>query len=105
MQGNQPITCNHLNIARNGAISQPLDQSKDLPFYKLLELLERSKQWSEKDVLRRLCVPRTTYRSWRDGTSEPSKRIYWIKLAETFGVPVESLIRADVSLTGIRRPS
>ena len=78
-------------------------QTVGLPFYKFLEHLERSKNWSEKDVLKRLCVPRTTYRSWRDGTSEPSKRIYWIKLAEAFGVPVEALIRANLSLTGFGR--
>ncbi len=76
----------------------------EVPFYKFLECLERSKQWSERDVLRRLCIPRTTYRSWRDGTSEPSKRIYWVKLSNTFGVPIEALIRADLSkLPGFAR--
>lgn len=71
--------------------------TREVPFFKLLEILERSRQWSERDVLLRLAVPRTTYRSWRDGTSEPSKRAYWIKLSQVFGVPIEALIRADLA--------
>ena len=70
-----------------------------IPFYKVLEELERRKGWGEREVLQRLGVPRSTYRSWRDGTSEPSKRLHWIKLAETFGVSVESLIRCNSNLT------
>lgn len=70
----------------------------ELPFYKVLEMLERSKQWTEKDVLLRLAVPRTTYRSWRDGTSEPGRRAYWILLSQAFGVSLEALIRADLTL-------
>ena len=103
MREHLSVTCNEFSIAKNDIKSQMSGQTVGLPFYKLLEHLERSKNWSEKDVLRRLCVPRTTYRSWRDGTSEPSRRIYWIKLSETFGIPVEVLIRADLSLVGFRR--
>ena len=103
MQAKGPINCSHLSINRNIDSSQTAEHVKDLPFYKLLEHLERSKQWSEKDTLLILCVPRSTYRSWRDGTSEPSKRIYWIKLSKTFGVPIEALIRADVGLIDFRR--
>ena len=73
--------------------------TEKLPFFKFLEALERSKQWDEREVLKRLCIPRTTYRSWRDGTSEPSKRAYWIKLSNTFGVPIEALIRVDLTIT------
>jgi transcriptional regulator with XRE-family HTH domain len=82
----------------SSAPSSGAKQGETLPFYKLLEALEYSRSWSERDVLKRLRVPRTTYRSWRDGTSEPSKRIYWIKLSDAFGVPIEALIRGDLSL-------
>jgi hypothetical protein len=73
-------------------------ESQEVPFYKFLELLERSRGWTERDVLNRLNVPRTTYRSWRDGTSEPGRREYWVKLSRAFGVSVEGLIKMDASL-------
>ena len=103
MRDAHKVTCNYFSIAKNDNKSQMSLDSHGLPFYKLLEHLEQSKNWSEKDVLCRLCVPRTTYRSWRDGTSEPSKRIYWIKLAEAFEVPLEALIRMDLNLLQVRR--
>ena len=72
----------------------------ETPFYKILEALEKRWLWSERDVLRRLEIPRTTYRSWRDGTCEPSRRIHWIKLSQAFGVPVEALIKGRVEFIG-----
>ena len=92
------VTNNRPICAPNFSSQQVEKRAEGLPFYKLLEILERNRQWSERDVLRRLGVPRTTYRSWRDGTSEPSKRVYWIKLSQVFGVPIEALIRADLTL-------
>ncbi len=88
---NSPIS------ALNSTARQVEKLAEPIPFYKLLENLERTKRWSERDVLQRLAIPRTTYRSWRDGSSEPSKRAYWIKLSKVFGVPIEALIRADIT--------
>ena len=84
--------------APGGDSLQAEKPDSELPFYKFLEMLERSRQWTEKDVLMRLDIPRTTYRSWRDGTSEPGRRTYWIKLSQAFGVSVEALIRMDTAL-------
>ncbi len=91
-------------LPNNNPTSAPLSNLRqaestiqELPFYKLLEILERTKRWSERDVLQRLAIPRTTYRGWRDGSSEPSKRAYWIKLSKVFGVPIDVLIRADLN--------
>lgn len=103
MQSRLGLNYHHSVITKNVVHGQMFSNSRNLPFYKLLEHLERSKQWSEKEVLSRLAIPRTTYRSWRDGTSEPSKRIYWIKLSEVFGVSIEALIRLDFDLISTRR--
>lgn len=61
------------------------DAPEDEPFLKILERLEREAQLTEAEVIRRLGLPRSTYRSWKDGTSEPSKRIYWLKLSQVLG--------------------
>ena len=62
------------------------------PFYKVLESLERRSGFTERDAIQRLGIPRSTYRSWKDGTCEPSKRRYWQLLAEVFGLDVSELI-------------
>jgi hypothetical protein len=76
-----------------------MEQQELLPFYKVLEVLENRRQWSERDVLARLSVPRTTYRSWRYGPTEPCRRIHWIKLSEAFNVSIDNLIRGDLAIT------
>src|ERR1700677_3416276 len=66
--------------------------SEATPFYKILQVLEVKAGLTEKEVIQRLEIPRSTYRSWKDGTSEPSRRIYWRKLSEAFGVHLDQLI-------------
>ena len=66
--------------------------NENTPFYKILEKLEKEKKIKEKDVITLLEVPRSTYRSWKDGTCEPSRRKYWRKLDEVFGVELGFLI-------------
>ncbi len=76
-------------------LGQPLPKTvspEDMPFYKILQALERGARLTEKEVIRRLDIPRSTYRSWKDGTSEPSRRVYWRKLAWVFGVTPDDLI-------------
>jgi len=66
--------------------------TEDTPFYKVLQVLEYKAGLTEREVIARLEIPRSTYRSWKDGTSEPSRRVYWRKLAKAFGIPLENLI-------------
>jgi hypothetical protein len=66
--------------------------SEDIPFYKVLQALEIKRGLHEREVIERLEIPRSTYRSWKDGTSEPSRRIYWRKLSQAFGVHLDQLI-------------
>ncbi len=65
---------------------------EDMPFYKILQVLEKRARLTEKEVIRRLGIPRSTYRSWKDGTSEPSRRVYWRKLTRVFNVSSSELI-------------
>ncbi|MBN20376.1 MAG: hypothetical protein CL678_03735 [Bdellovibrionaceae bacterium] len=69
---------------------------EDIPFYIVLKALEQERKWKEKDVLARVDVPRSTYRAWREGESEPSKRIYWRRLSLGFGEPLEELLWGEV---------
>ena len=76
---------------------QPINTSianipQEMPFYKVLELLETRQGLTEKEVIKRLGVPRSTYRSWKDGTCEPSRRVHWRKLIQTLGTDAETLI-------------
>ena len=64
----------------------------ELPFYKLIENLEKKKGLPEKEIVKLLGIPRSTYRSWKDGTSEPSKRHYWQALSKVFKVGLDLLI-------------
>lgn len=63
-----------------------------IPLRKKLEALERKHRVSESDVIRLSGIPRSTYRSWKDGTSEPSRRYAWRNLAKVFGVDTIELI-------------
>jgi len=65
---------------------------QDLPFYKVLQVLEQKKGLTEREVIERLELPRSTYRSWKDGTCEPSRRSQWRKLIQVFGINAEILI-------------
>ncbi len=65
---------------------------QDLPFYKILDLLEKKKGLTEREVIERLEIPRSTYRSWKDGTCEPSRRTQWQKLIQVFEINAEILI-------------
>lgn len=66
--------------------------TEDNPFYKILQVLEYKTGLSERDVIERLEIPRSTYRSWKDGKSEPSRRVYWRKLSKAFGTQLDQLI-------------
>ena len=83
----------HSSYGSNQALYQSksaIDEST--PFYKILERLEQDKKLKEPEVIKLLEVPRSTYRSWKDGTCEPSRRRYWRKLSEVFGVDLSFLI-------------
>lgn len=63
-----------------------------MPFFKILEVLEHLAGISEREAIRRVGVPRSTYRSWKYGTCEPSRRTHWRSLSTAFEVPVSLLI-------------
>ncbi len=85
------------NVAPNINVNIP----QDLPFYKVLGLLEKKKGLTEREVIERLEVPRSTYRSWKDGTCEPSRRTQWRKLSQVFGINTEILIFEGRTKMGI----
>ncbi len=62
----------------------PIIFDEQTPFYKILEHLERKMRLHERTILFRTGIPRSTYRSWREGACEPGKRVYWRKLREVF---------------------
>ncbi len=70
----------------------PVIFDEQTPFYKILEQLEKKMRLHERTILFRTGIPRSTYRSWRDGTCEPGKRVYWRKLRDVFKTSWEFLM-------------